>query len=123
MVVFAHGEGLAVFFTANEAIREYIADCCWTMVDEGTYHVDCDHKGRVGDGVFVLDMDWECVSGASSYTGEPAEYAIEFTTCRLATKEEWVAHLHSEWPWEPKADRQEKDHAGIDSGEHQKEPT
>jgi len=97
LVVFAHGQGLALCYSGDEHVKQFISDVGGSSDTFDTEKCGVDFE-YPGDGVFIVDMKL-VDDGPGDYPGT-REVAIQFTNTRKATKDEWSAHCDALWPWE-----------------------
>ncbi len=98
LVVFAHGEGIAVVWDGNDHVQEWVSDAGADHGD-GFKFEQVDHPPLI-DGVWIGELKM-IDDGPSDWSEQHRECVLSFINARPATKEEWKAHLDEEWPWEP----------------------
>jgi hypothetical protein len=98
LVVAAYGLAYVLVWQGCDAIVEYIADCAGAGIAEpfAAAKASLDHA-PLTDGVWIADLKM-IDDGEGDWPGT-REYALSLVAPRLATNEEWAAHLADEWPW------------------------
>ena len=101
LFVVAHGRGQALLHSADDGTREFLQETLGSSdVDTFDFEsagVDVDYQNL--SGVYVGEMRVRSERCGEHGIDVDAWVEIPAGTVKLATKEQWDAHLEGEWPW------------------------
>jgi hypothetical protein len=96
LIVFAHGEGDALYYTGDDDVQQFIQDCGGWAESFDTINCGVDFE-YPGDGVFVAEMKI-VDDGPGDWPGS-RESVLQLCDMRPITKDEWRAWLNADIFW------------------------
>jgi len=98
LVVSYLGRAFAVAWDADEHLTRFIEDWGGSL-DGIDFETTATDHAPLSDGVWIGELR-AIDDGPGDWSGS-REYRLQFHNERGATPEQWTAHCHGEWPWEP----------------------